>query len=58
MTDDKKQLKKELSERQCPECLKISYYGDWEYVKPKKGHILYGDGAMKCPKCGAVCDVE
>lgn len=52
MTDEKKQLEKELTEMECPECLGISFYGDWKYVKDGK------DYGLQCPKCGIVCDVE
>jgi len=52
MSDDKKQLEGELSERQCPECLQITYYGYWERVKDGK------NWGIQCPVCKAICDTE
>ena len=49
---DKKQLKLESKEVVCPECRKISFYGDWERVKDGK------DWGLQCPVCKAICDEE
>jgi len=51
-TSEKKQLKAESTEVQCPECKKISYQDDWEYINTR---AVQG---VKCPACGAICDVE
>ena len=47
--DNKKQLEGELSERQCPECLQITYYGYWERVKDGK------NWGIQCPVCKTIC---
>ena len=52
-TSDKKQIEAELTEVQCPECLHISYRGDWENIRLDSYYF-----ETKCPKCGAICDVE
>ena len=54
---DKKQLEAESREVMCVECLKISFYGDWEFVNPRvEGTSRVG--GLRCPKCGFIHDLE